>query len=190
MHTTHTTSVFLLSALISLIAIGTFVFFLHVIKHKNEHTSSVISSLEDKQIKKENSFALLQKTDEVEAIHQSINAYLVDPSKIDSFVEYLEGLGVVTGAKVKAQAVEISSAEKNTILIRLSIKGGFDAVMKTVALIENAPYQIHVTELYLNKSIATGVPTPAPSLNGKTPEAPAPSVVWEADLSFNVLTTS
>lgn len=183
MHKPRTTLVFYMSILTMLLAVGSFVFFFKVIKNKNHHTSAVLTTLQSKINKKENIETLEKKIVEVEATRKVINGYFVDSNHIDSFINYLENLGTNTKTELVVKSVEISSSEANTVLGQVSIKGGFADVMRTTTLLENIPYQIHITSLYLNKDIQT-VTT---EVKGKT--VVTTSSVWQADIAFRILSS-
>lgn len=184
MNKPRTTLVFYMSILTMILAVGAFVFFFKVIKNKNHHTSAVLTTLQNKINRKENIETLEKKIVEVEATREVINSYFVDSNHIDSFINYLEKLGTSVGTELAVKSVEISSSETNTVLGEISIKGSFSDVMKTTALLENIPYQIHITSLYLNKDIQT-VTT---EVKGK--KVVTTSSVWQADIAFKVLSSS
>jgi len=178
-----TTILFYLSIFTAILAVGVFIFFINVIKNKNRHTSAVLTTLEDKINQKENIATLEKKLIELEETRQDIDSHFVNSSQIDSFISYLEELGVDAGAEVEVKSVEIAK-EENTIIGQLSARGTFTNVMEVVNLIEIIPYQIHVTSIYLNKSTESGA-TDDPS-KGKVS---GPST-WQADVSFKILSSS
>lgn len=184
MHKSHTKLIFYLSILTALLALVVAVFFFRVIKNKNEHTSAVLTILENKINKKANISALEKKIAEVEVTREVINSYFVNSSEIDSFIGYLEKLGTSVGTKLEVKSVAISTDEKNTVLGQLSIEGTFANVMQTITLLENIPYQIHITSVYLNKNIQS-VTT---EIKGKT--IVTEKSVWQADVSFKILSSS
>lgn len=179
-----TTLILSLSIITALVVTGVFVFFFKVIKNKNEHTSAVLTTLESKINKKQNINTLEKKIAELEATRARIDSYFVDPEKIDSFISYLENIGSTTGTNLEVKSVEIDPNNKNTVLGKVSIQGTFANVMKTVTLLENIPHQIEFTSLYLNKDIRTTTS----EVKGKT--VTTTTSMWQADLSFKILSSS
>jgi arginine utilization protein RocB len=127
-----------------ILSIATLFFFFKIIANKNEHTSSVLVNLANKMAKRENIDTLKKKIEEVKQTQEKINEHFVDSTKIDSFVDYLEKLGTSGSTEVKVESFELSVADKNTLQVKLSTKGTFSNVMRTMMLLENTPY--HVAE--------------------------------------------
>jgi Tfp pilus assembly protein PilO len=184
MNKNKSTLIFYLSILTALLTVGVFIFFFRIIKNKNEHTSAVLTVLENKIIKKENINTLEKKVAELEATRQAIEGYFVNSNNIDSFINYLEKLGTSARTQLEVENVEISTVEKNTVLVKLSVKGTFTDVMQTVTLIENIPYQIHFTSVYLSKN------TQSVTSKVGDKEKVTTTSVWQADVSFKILSSS
>ena len=183
MYKKKTTIVFGLSIFIALLAIVVFVFFLKIIKNKNQHTSAVLTTLENKITKKANILTLKKKITELEDTRTAIDGYFVNSSRIDSFINYLENLGSSAGSSLEVRSVEISTKEEHTVLGEISIRGSFSDVMQTIALVENIPYQIHVTSIYLNKD------TEREAVEAPGKEKVLKPLMWQADVSFNILSS-
>lgn len=176
--------IFIFSIIATILAVCLFIFLLKVIKNKNEHTSVVFTTLEEKVIEKENALMFTKKITEIKSLQDSINSYFVDPNKVDTFVGYLEKIGGNVGGEVTVLSIEVPPKTKNIISFELSIKGTFEEVMKTITLLENIPYQIDITQAYLNKDIIQGTQGDVKTVpQEKTSGTPA----WQADISFNIL---
>jgi hypothetical protein len=172
----HTTF-FLIFSIITLIAVALlFTFFFKAIKNKNEHISIAVTTLEEKMKEKENAILNASKVTEIKEIQSTINGYFVDPNKIDTFVDYLEKIGLNLGSNLLVNNIEIPPNTKNTISFKISITGTFQNVMRTVTLIENIPYQINVTRVYFNKKEKASIP-----------DENVKPLIWQADVSFNIL---
>lgn len=165
----RTILIFIISIITTVLAICVFIFFLKVIKNKNQHTSVVLSTLSDKLKEKENATMFATKIQEIKSLQNSINERFVKTDKIDTFVEYLEEIGKSFGTEVSVEKIEVPPTKKNLIAIQISIIGTFSNVIKTMSFIENIPYQVNVTELYLNQNTDKEIQT------------------WQADMSFNVV---
>jgi Tfp pilus assembly protein PilO len=174
MRKNNTSLIFYLSILTLLLSAGAFVFFFKIIQNKNEHTATVLNTLQSKMAEKRNADELEKKIAEVKASKNVIDDYLVRPTQIDSFVDYLEKLGTTGNAAVTVKNVEISPKDKNIVIVGISINGSFSHVMQTLSLIENMPHSIHITSAYLNKQVA------------KAGEGQQ----WQADITFTILSAS
>jgi hypothetical protein len=172
-----------ISIIIAASVISVFAFFFTIIKNKNEHTSNVLAVLEDKIVKKNNAASLFEKMSEVKSIQSVVAGHLVDQTKIDGLVNYLENLGTEARTELVVKDITTLTTNKNTVAIKVSATGDFPSVLKTIALLENAPYQIHVTSSYVYKDAgpveidAKGKP--------KLPSLPR----WRIDISFTILSS-
>ena len=180
----YTTLIFIFSILATILVICLFIFLLKVIKNKNQHASVVLTTLEEKMKEKENAIIFAEKITEIKSLQDSINNHFVDSDKIDSFVGYLEEIGLNLGSEVLVNSIEIPPKTKNIILFNLSIMGTFQEVMKTITFLENIPYQINITQVYLNKDIIQSTKVDVKDVKQeKILETPT----WQADISFNIL---
>lgn len=182
----HTNLILIVSILSLFIFTGVFVYFLNIIKNKNKHTSVVISTLENKIKEKENIKILEAKMSELEDINNKIGGFIVETSRIDTFVEYLEGLESSNNIDVLVRSVDIPKNEMNKIIVGVMMTGTFPDVMKGIAILENSPYNIVINSLYLNKDIAKTPNSIDPSLKEKDIIS-SDDPLWVASLSFSVL---
>jgi len=179
-----TTPIMIFSILATILVICLFVFLLKVIKNKNQHASVVLTTLEEKMKEKENAIIFARKIAEIKSIQDSINNHFINPDKIDTFVGYLEGIGFNLGSEVLVNNIEIPLKAKNTMSFSLSITGTFQEVMRTITFLENIPYQINITQVYLNKNIIQSAKGDIKDVEKeKVSEIPT----WQADVSFNIL---
>ncbi len=180
----RTNLILILSIILTLASVGTLIFIFKIIENKNQHTSKVIITLAEKIEKKENIDTLQKKIREIDGTKQLIDSYFVDPSKIDSFIDYLEKIGAGVGTDVKVEGFDATSQAKNILSVRLSIKGSFNNVIRTIMLLENAPYQITITKTNLNIENKTVTVDD----QGNTKEISGTR--WKANISFSVLMSS
>lgn len=162
----------------ALLCVGAVVFFLHVIKNKNEHSSNALSVLQQKIAQKDDSTVIKKKVTEVVSLHDSIASHVVSVAAINTFVDYLEAFGTSTNTTASVRDIKLNPKDKNSILGTLTITGAFPDVEKAIGLLENDRYQMHITSLSLVKD------TPTQS-QGTTNQLPT----WHADISFNVLSS-
>jgi Tfp pilus assembly protein PilO len=187
MKTKKTNLILVISILTFLIVIVFFVYFLRIIKNKNNHISAVMTTLENKITEKRNLNVLEKKRMEMDGIHKRIGGFLVNTASIDTFVEYLEGVGFDNNVELTVKGIDVPKNEKNKININLDMRGSFQDVMKVVALLENAPFNIIISSTFLNKEESTYI---NPSIEiSKNKELPLPAKsLWQANVSFSVLT--
>lgn len=77
----------------------------------------------------------------------AVQSYFVPESGVVSFINNLEQLGALQ--KANLSVVSVSTAGSSTqpvLLLTLSITGTFDAVMRTVGLVEYAPYDVSISK--------------------------------------------
>lgn len=180
MHKTRT--LFLVSLMTLLCVVGAFVFIFRVIAHKNEHTRAVVDALAEKMRDKENAETILKKVSEVNAVADRIDGYFVDSSNVSVFVEYLEKLGTLHKTTLQVKAVDVPTSVSHTIVFGVSIEGSFNDVFDTIAALENAPYQVHISQLYLNKETN-------PDADPKAKVKVTPNMLWHVESTFSVLST-
>lgn len=76
--------------------------------------------------------------------------YFVPESGVVAFINDLQASGLAQKATVTVLSVSTgTSGARSTLLLALTIKGTFDAVMRTVGTIEYAPYDISISTLSL-----------------------------------------
>ncbi|MFZ1074974.1 MAG: hypothetical protein WAN50_01210 [Minisyncoccia bacterium] len=77
-----------------------------------------------------------------------VQGYFVSGSSVVNFIENIEALGSAQSATVNVLSVSAGgSAARPTLAFSISVKGTFDAVMRTVGAIEYAPYAISMSSL-------------------------------------------
>ncbi len=91
---------------------------------------------------------------EIKGDEATIQSYFVSEADIVSFITALEALGAAQKTEVSVLSVSASTREGQPILkLALSVKGTFDAVMRTVGAIEYAPYDIEISTLTVTHDI-------------------------------------
>jgi hypothetical protein len=139
---------------------------------------AVLTILAQKQNEKENILNISQAVEEIKKTKETINNYFVNPNKIDTFVSYLEDIGLSLGSKIIVKDINIPKENGNKISIKLSISGTFNQVSNTINFLENIPYEVDINQIYLNKDTSQPVSTETKSITSST---------WQADASFNIL---
>ncbi len=184
MKKSRTNFIFSLSIFLALFSCATLLFFFHIIKNKNEHTSNLAATLASKIAKKENATDLEKRIAEIQNTKDIIDSHFVSSAAIDSFIEYLERLGPITGAQIKVKGFNLSPNTSNRLMLDITANGTFTSIMRTIMLLENSPYQIHIINTYLSEMTQL-VRTDVKGVS-KTTEVTS----WQAVISFSVLTSS
>jgi hypothetical protein len=77
-----------------------------------------------------------------------IQHYFVSQNDIVNFIDDLEGRGRTLGTTVNVLSVSTAGTREQPVLaLSLSIQGSFDAVARTIGIIEYAPYDIIISKL-------------------------------------------
>lgn len=181
MKKSNTNLILIFSIILLVLVTSFFVYFLNIIKNKNNHTSAVVIALEKKIADKENINTLKEKMDELLNTNNELGGYIVETSKAYVFVEYLESLGTDNNVELVVDSVEVPKNEKNKILVSLNIIAGFSDTMKVIAILENSPYNITMVSSSINKEIIL------PDNTQKLPTPNPTQFSWQTNLKFNVL---
>lgn len=115
---------------------------------------------------------------EIAGEEKIIQSYFVPETGVVAFINNLEAQGHTQGATVNVLSVSTSDdPTQPTLTFSLTIKGTFDAVMRTIGAIEYTPYDLSVSTLTLGEdgpkmwhadltllvgSVPTGIATSTP----------------------------
>jgi hypothetical protein len=89
---------------------------------------------------------------EIAGDEASMQNYFVPETGVVAFINNLEAQGRAQGASVSVLSVSTSGAgAQPTLTFSITIKGTFDAVMRTVGAIEYAPYDLSISALSLGQ---------------------------------------
>lgn len=105
-----------------------------------------------------------------------IQNYFVPETGVVAFIDSLETRGRVQGATVSVLSVAKSGTLHPILEFSLSIKGTFDAVMRTIGTIEYAPYAISVSTVSITQSEENSWSADMKILVGSRQASTAPSL--------------
>lgn len=89
---------------------------------------------------------------EISGDEDSLRNYFVPETGVVAFINNLEAQGKTLGATVRVLSVSTSGAStQSSLAFTLTIRGTFDAVMRTVGAIEYAPYNLSISKLSLGQ---------------------------------------
>ena len=81
-----------------------------------------------------------------------IQKYLVSETGVVAFITDLEAQGRAQGVTISVLSVSTGGTDMQpTLTFALTVKGTFDAVMRTVGMIEYAPYSLSIASLSLGR---------------------------------------
>lgn len=163
----------------TIISIYFFIFILKTIRIKNERTSLVVYELGKKTIDKENEKILIDKTEEIKSLQFFVDKHFIDINNMDVFVEYLEKIGLDNNAELIVNGVNIPIDVKNIVNFKISITGNFSNVIQTINSLESIPYEVNITQVYLNKNLNKEEGDNSVKIIDKSE--------WQADVSFSIL---
>lgn len=182
MHKNNSVKNLILSIIIMMLSVGTFVYFYKIISNKNKHTQAVFNNLADKMAKKDNIENVNKEIAEVDKLKTTIDGYFVDLTKVDSFIDYLEEIASDINVKVQVESLEPMPKDKNTLSVRVAFDSSFSDVTNTILLLENAPYNIQITKVSFDKRIESSTIT-----DDKGKEVIEENVFWSSNVTFNIL---
>lgn len=82
-----------------------------------------------------------------------VQSYFVSEADVVGFINYLESHGAAQKATVDVLSVSSGGIpEQPTLLLSLTIEGTFDAVMRTVGVMEYAPYDVAISTFSVNQN--------------------------------------
>lgn len=79
-----------------------------------------------------------------------LESHFVGSSDVVPYLDFFEKSAVLVNAKSEVSSVSVPS-DNSTINVSLDIDGSFESIYKYINLIENAPYELHITSFTLNK---------------------------------------
>ncbi len=84
-----------------------------------------------------------------------VQSYFVSKTGVVAFIDDLEARGEAQGTVMDVLSVSTGGVPaRPTLILTLTIKGTFDAVMRTIGRIEYAPYDISIMALSLRQSVS------------------------------------
>ncbi len=109
---------------------------------------------------------------EISGDEASVQNYFLPETGVVSFINNLEDQGKKQGSSVSVLSVATNTiAGQSVLAFTLSIKGTFDAVMRTIGNIEYAPYDLSISTLAISQDGKNGWHADLTFLVGSSPTA-------------------
>ena len=78
---------------------------------------------------------------------KKIDTYFVEWDDMPDFAKEIESLGKISGTELVITGLGVKD---NTLLLKISSNGSFKNTLQLVALIENLPFKLEITEAYID----------------------------------------
>lgn len=138
---------------IGLAALGSYGAWYSVVSGESQHVADLQSQIDTANKNVERIAAARAALAEIADDEATVQGYFVPEAGVVSFINNLEHLGSLEKANVSVLSVAAAGpSTQPVLLLTLSVTGTFDAVMRTVGLIEYAPYDLFISKL----SVASG----------------------------------
>ncbi len=94
---------------------------------------------------------------EIAGDEANVRSYFVSENNVVAFINDLEARGLAQKATVSVLSVATGGTPtRPTLTLALTVKGSFDAVMRTIGVIEYAPYDAEVSALSVGQDPKNG----------------------------------
>jgi hypothetical protein len=151
---------------VAIAAIVGYGFWYNAVSAKSSDVASLQSQISSQAEAVNNIVSTREALTEIAGDEASMQNYFVPGSSMVTFIDGLEAQGRTQGTTVSVLSVSTGSTSvQPTFTLALTIKGTFDAVMRTVGAIEYSPYDLSISEFSMRQE-------------GKN--------VWHADLNLLV----
>ena len=91
---------------------------------------------------------------EIAGDEMKVRSYFVPETSIVAFINDLEARGSAQGTTIDVASVSTGGTpSRPALLLSITIKGTFDAVMRTVGSIEYAPYDISIATISIGQEV-------------------------------------
>jgi len=139
-----------LAVAISIIAFVCYGFWYNTISNKSADVANLKSQIDSKTETLKRVASARSALAQISGAQASLKNYFVPETGVVSFIDNLETHGKSFGSYVSVLSVSAgSNSVQPTLTFAVSIKGTFDAVMRTVGAIEYLPYDLSISQLSL-----------------------------------------
>lgn len=147
--------------------VGCFSYILFMINVNSEKISEVEKEKVARALAKDKIEELEISINETNSVLLSAEEIWLTEEETPAFLNFIENIGDVSGAKISIINITDKSSSKEGLLLLLSIEGTFENVFSTLKLLENIPYATDFSKISLSRDEETGE--------------------WLADLDFIIL---
>ncbi len=155
----HSRNSFIISALAALIGVGLFVYTYMMIRGTVTEAAYLRGDLAAALNEQTAVYGAEKTLTGSTAELATIDSYFVTSDGSVAFISYLESLGRKAGADLSIQNINVVAGApadfKDTLSVQLTITGTWDAVVQTLALLEQVPYHLNVASLDMSRQDTT-----------------------------------
>lgn len=145
-------------AIVAIVFVSVYVFFILHIQNKEERTADVIAKVSDLEGQNAQLSDLKEILGNIEDKKDILNNVFIDSKNIVDFLESLEEIGRISGASVQVENINESKTENESfqnLALELSLIGSWDDVYHFFALLENFPARIAVDRVQIGIALDT-----------------------------------
>ena len=137
--------------LLAAVSILSYVWFFYLVKSTSEKSSALRDSIELANRKETRILSTKNILITTEKERAKLDNYFIEESSVVSFIERLESLGRLSGAKITLTSVDTDKKRKNVLRVDLKASGKFENVYYLLSLIEALPFEINVNRFVMGK---------------------------------------
>lgn len=158
---------------VGLAALGSYAAWYAVVSSESQHVADLQAQIDAANKNASRIAAARIALSEIADDEATVQGYFVPEAGVVSFINNLEQMGTMEKSDVSVLSVSAAGTSTQAVLLlTLSITGTFDAVMRTVGLVEYAPYDLFISRLSVTQldknswqasvSLSVGSAPPAP----------------------------
>lgn len=141
-----------IAVLVCIGTIGAYAFWYSAIETKSASVASLQSEIDTKRVNAGRIASARVALAEISGDEMAVHSYFVPETGVVAFIDDIEARGRAQKAAVSVLSVSRDDAGARPVLtLTISIKGTFDAVMRTIGSIEYAPYDLSLSSLSLGQ---------------------------------------
>lgn len=142
-------SVWILICIVMIVGHG---FWYSIIVNKNSTVASLQNQIDTKTETAKRVISERTALSEISSYESVVQNYFVPETRVVSFIDELETRARAQSAVMKVLSVSVGDAKKRpTLVFSVTVSGAFDALMRTLGVIEYAPYDISISKLSIVK---------------------------------------
>jgi Tfp pilus assembly protein PilO len=164
----------IIASLFFVATVGGYTYWYHLMQQTREEVQSVASQATSKTREVAKVAQTKNALTSLSADEAAISAYFVATDDIVPFLSTIEKVGKTAGTNVQVQSVseDVSAAPHGRLNLAVTIQGSFDAVMRTIGMIEYGPYDSRLVNVTLNSQ--------------GTSNASSTAAVWNVTATFSI----
>lgn len=140
----------ILSTAFFCVSLLAFVFFFRQININSRELQRKESEWQKEMLRREEVGKLDRSIKIIGEERKNLEIHFAKSSDVVPFLDTIEGLAKVAGAKAETTSVDITD-DKTTLTVGMKVSGSWSSVYKFITLLENSPYEIEFIALDMHK---------------------------------------